>query len=214
LEQAPVKVLIADDHPVARRGLQMIVSEAFGDVHCTEATDAAAALAMAETLRPDLLLLDMHMPGGLSAPALCRMMREVLPDIKIVIVTAFDSSGEIRDCLLAGADGCLLKDTSETDMAAALRTSVTGTPALDARIAFQLARDLTSEPTRAGEPHLTGRERDVLRLLAEGRSNRAIARQLGLSEATIKGHVSRLLDKLNASSRLEAVVRATDAGLI
>ena len=141
-------------------------------------------------------------------------MREALPDIKIVIVTAFDSSGEIRDCLVAGADGCLLKDTSETDMAAALRTTVTGTPALDPRIAFQLARDLTSQPAPAHAPHLTGREQEVLRLLAEGRSNRAIARQLGLSEATIKGHVSRLLDKLGASSRLEAVVRATDTGLI
>jgi len=209
-----VKVLIADDHPVARRGLQMIVSEAFGDAQCAEATDAATALALAETLRPDLLLLDMHMPGGLDAPALCRMMREALPDIKIVIVTAFDSTGEIRDCLVAGADGCLLKDTSETDMAAALRTTVTETPALDPRIAFQLARDLTSEPAPAHAPHLTGREQEVLHLLAEGRSNRAIARQLGLSEATVKGHVSRLLDKLNASSRLEAVVRATDTGLI
>ena len=209
-----MKVLIADDHPVARRGLQMIVSEAFGDAQCAEATDAATALALAETLRPDLLLLDMHMPGGLDAPALCRMMREALPDIKIVIVTAFDSTGEIRDCLVAGADGCLLKDTSETDMAAALRTTVTGTPALDPRIAFQLARDLASGPALAQAPHLTGREREVLRLLAEGRSNRAIARQLGLSEATVKGHVSRLLDKLNASSRLEAVVRATDTGLI
>ena len=209
-----MKVIIADDHPVARRGLQMIVSEAFDDVHCAEATDAATALALAETLRPDLLLLDMHMPGELSASALCRTMREVLPDTKIVIVTAFDSSGEIRDCLLAGADGCLLKDTSETDMAAALHATVTGTPALDPRIAFQLARDLTSEPTRTSAPHLSGREQEVLHLLAQGRSNQAIARQLRLSEATIKGHVSRLLDKLNASSRLEAVVRATAAGLI
>ena len=209
-----MKILIADDHPVARRGLQMIVSEAFGDAHCAEATDAATALALAETFHPDLILLDMHMPGELDAPELCRMMREALPDIKIVIVTAFDSTGEIRDCLVAGADGCLLKDTSETDMAAALRTTVTGTPALDPRIAFQLARDLASGPALAQAPHLTGREREVLRLLAEGRSNRAIARQLGLSEATVKGHVSRLLDKLNASSRLEAVVRATDTGLI
>jgi DNA-binding NarL/FixJ family response regulator len=209
-----VKVLIIDDHPVARRGLRMIVSEAFDEARCAEATDAATALALARTLRPDLLLLDMHMPGEPTAPALCRMMRQALPQSKIVIVTAFDSSAEIRDCLVAGADGCLLKDTSETDMAAALRATVTGAPALDPRIAFQLARDLADEPTRAGAPHLSGRERDVLRLLADGRSNRAIARQLGLSEATVKGHVSRLLDKLNASSRLEAVVRATSTGLI
>jgi DNA-binding NarL/FixJ family response regulator len=209
-----VKILIADDHPVARRGLRMIVSEAFGETHCAEATDAATALGLAETFRPDLLLLDMHMPGEPTAAAMCRMMRQALPESKIVIVTAFDSSSEIRDCLIAGADGCLLKDTSETDMAAALRGTVTGATALDPRIAFQLARDLVSEPARTAAPHLSGREQDVLRLLAQGRSNRAIARQLGLSEATVKGHVSRLLDKLNASSRLEAVVRATDTGLI
>jgi two-component system nitrate/nitrite response regulator NarL len=209
-----VKVLIIDDHPVARRGLRMIVSEAFGNADCAETANADTALTLAETLHPDLLLLDMHMPGDLTAPALCRRMREILPDSKIVIVTAFDSSREIRDCLVAGADGCLLKDTSETDMAAALQTTVAGAPALDPRIAFQLARDLVSEPTRTAAAHLSGREQDVLHLLAEGRSNRAIARQLGLSEATVKGHVSRLLDKLNASSRLEAVVRASDAGLI
>jgi DNA-binding NarL/FixJ family response regulator len=209
-----VKVLIVDDHPVARRGLRMIVSEAFGEADCAEAANAAAALTLAETLHPDLLLLDMHMPGELTAIALCRRMRETLPGSTIVIVTAFDSSAEIRDCLVAGADGCLLKDTTETDMAAALRAAMTGRPALDSRIAFQLARDLANEPAPAGAPHLSSREHDVLHLLAEGRSNRAIARRLELSEATVKGHVSRLLDKLNASSRLEAVIRASDAGLI
>ncbi len=209
-----MKVLIIDDHPVARRGLRMIVSEAFDEAHCAEAADPATALALAGTLRPDLLLLDMHMPGEFTAPALCGVLRETLPDSKIVIVTAFDSSREIHDCLVAGADGCLLKDTSETDMAAAIRATVTGAPALDPRIAFRLAHDLADEPTRTGAPHLSGREREVLRLLAEGRSNRAIARQLGLSEATVKGHVSRLLDKLNAASRLEAVVLAANTGLI
>ncbi|HCU94250.1 MAG TPA: DNA-binding response regulator [Actinobacteria bacterium] len=209
-----MKVLIVDDHPVARRGLRTIASEAFGGVECAEAGDAATALIIATAFHPDLLLLDMHMPGEVTAATLCRRMRNALPDSTIVIVTAFDSSAEIRDCLLAGADGCLLKDTSETDVAAALRTAVTGEPALDSRIAFQLARDLANEPAHAAAPHLSGREKDVLHLLAEGCSNRAIARRLELSEATVKGHVSRLLDKLNATSRLEAVIRASDAGLI
>jgi len=209
-----VKILIADDHPVARRGLRMIVAEAFGDADCAEAADAGTALTLARTLQPDLLLLDMRMPGDVSAPRLCGMMRAALPDATIVIVTAFDCAGEIRDCLVAGADGCLLKDTSEVDMAAALRTAVAGAPALDARIAFRLARDLETEPAREGAARLSGREREVLCLLAEGRSNRAIARQLGLSEATVKGHVSRLLGKLEASSRLEAVIRASGTGLV
>jgi DNA-binding NarL/FixJ family response regulator len=171
---------------------------------------------MARTLRPDLLLVDMHMPGSLTAPApaLCSTLRAALPEARIVIVTAFDSTAELRECLIAGADGCLLKDTSEVDMAASLRVAVAGAPALDPRIAFRLARDLETEPAGREAPRLSGRELDVLCLLAEGRSNRAIARQLGLSEATVKGHVSHLLDKLGASSRLEVVIRAIGAGLI
>lgn len=209
-----MKVLIVDDHPVARRGLRIIVSEAFNGTECAEASDAISALELAEDFRPDLLLIDIHMPGELKAPELCRQMREMLPDSKIVIVTAFDGSAEIRDCLVAGADGCLLKDTSETDMAAALRTAAAGGSALDARVAFRLAKDLASAPADSSASDLSPRQREVLRLLAEGRSNRSIATLLGLSEATVKGHVSRLMDKLNASSRLEAVVRAADSGLL
>lgn len=210
-----MKVLIADDHPVARRGLRMIVSEAFADAVCGEAEDAAAALAQAASTRPDLVLLDMHMPGEAPAADLCRDLRLILPDATIVLVTAFDSSQEIRDCLVAGADGCLLKDTAETDMAAALRAAVAGGPAIDSRVAFEIARDLAGDdPGTVSGPRLSDRERQVLGLLAEGRSNRAIAEHLSLSEATVKGHVSRVLEKLGASSRLEAVVRALDAGLI
>jgi two-component system nitrate/nitrite response regulator NarL len=156
----------------------------------------------------------MHLPGPMSAPELCRRMRAQLPDSGIVIVTAFDRPDEIRGCLAAGADGCLLKDTSEVDMTAALRTVLRGERVVDPRIAYGLARDLASRGSPARGPVLTARERDVLDLLAEGCSNRAIARRLGLSEATVKGYVSNVLEKLNASSRLEALVRAADARLI
>lgn len=209
-----MKVLIVDDHPLARRGLRMIVTEAFGVVEYAEAADAASARDLAVTFVPDLLLLDMHIPGDVTAPELCRAMRQVLPDTRIVMVTAFDKSSEIRDCLIAGADGCLLKDTSETDLAASLRTAMAGVPTLDSRVAVNLARELTIDRVATSGFHLTGREQQVLRLLADGCSNRAIARQLVLSEATVKAHVSRLLTKLNASSRLEAVIRASAAGLV
>lgn len=192
----------------------MIVSAAFGEVDCAGAADAPEALGLAADFAPDLLLLDLHMPGEVATPALCAQLREAVPTAIIVLVTAFDSSAEIRDCLLAGASGCLLKDTAETDMAAALRAVMAGGPALDSRIAYRLAHDLVREPEHAATPQLSNREKDVLGLLAEGRSNRAIAIRLGLAEATVKGHVSRLLDKLNATSRLEAVVHASDAGLI
>lgn len=208
-----MKILIVDDHPIARRGLRMVVAEAFGRADCAEAADAATALTVAAQIQPEIVLLDMHMPGDVAAPALCGSLRELLPNSRIVIVTAFERSDEIRDCLLAGADGCLLKDTSEVDIAAMLSSVWTGGSVLDSRIAVRLAREVASRPAEATVPHLTGRELDVLHLLTEGCSNRAIARRLTLSEATVKGHVSSLLDKLHASSRLEAVARATDSGL-
>jgi DNA-binding NarL/FixJ family response regulator len=209
-----VKVLIVDDHPLARRGLRMIVAEAFGNAECFDASDAVEATTLARTFLPDLLLLDMHMPGDITAPALCRQIRAILPGARIVMVTAFDTSSEIRDCLVAGADGCLLKDTSETDMAASLRVAMAGASALDSRVAVRLAREMTGATSDHSGFHLTGREQQVLHLLAQGRSNRAIAQQLKLSESTIKAHVSRLLTKLHASSRLEAVLRASEAGLV
>ncbi len=214
-----MKVLVVDDHLVARRGLRTILREAFGVDQCAEAGDAAGALALVDGERFDLLLVDMRLPGPMSTVELCARLRAALPDAGIVIVTAFDRSDEIRGCLAAGADGCLLKDTSEVDMTEALRTILAGGCVIDPRIAFQLARDLAITPVpgpgrnRPG-PQLTGRERDVLDLLAEGCSNRTIARRLGLSEATVKGYVSNVLDKLNASSRLEALVKASDAGLL
>lgn len=193
----------------------MIVSEAFSGAECVDAPDAEMALGLATSIRPDLVLLDMHMPGEIAVSVVCGRLRELLPDTVIVIVTAFDSSAEIRDCLLAGANGCLLKDSSETDMAAALRAAMGGGSAIDSRVAFRLAKDIVGQDLADSRlPRLSGREREVLQLLAEGRTNRAIAERLALSEATVKGHVSRLLDKLDASSRLEVVVRALDAGLI
>ena len=209
-----MKVLIVDDHLIARRGLRTILRETFGLDDCAEAADVDTALTLASMYRPELLLLDMHMAGRLPAPELCKRLRTLLPEARIVIVTAFDRTGEIRDCLAAGADGCLLKDTSEVDMTAALRTVLAGGCVIDPRIAFRLGRDLVGNRDRTPAPQLTGRERDVLDLLAEGCSNRAIARRLQLSEATVKGYVGNILEKLNASSRLEALVRASDAGLI
>jgi DNA-binding NarL/FixJ family response regulator len=209
-----VKVLIADDHLIARRGLRTILRESFAVEDCAEAADVQTALTLAATYRPDLLLLDMHLSDSLPPPQVCQRLRRLLPGVRIVIVTAFDRTGEIRDCLAAGADGCLLKDTTELDMTAALHTVLDGGSVIDPRVAFRLAGHLAVQPQQPGARRLTARERDVLDLLAEGCSNRTIARRLRLSEATIKGYVGALLDKLHASSRLEAVIRASDAGLL
>ena len=193
-----MKVLIVDDHPIARRGLRTVLREGLGVEDCAEAPDAMAALAIAPAYRPDLVLLDMRIPGPLPAPELCRHLRAALPKTQIVLVTAFDNSSEIRDCLVAGADACLLKDTSEVDMTASLQAVIAGESVVDQRIAMRLARDLVDRPAVPAGPRLTGRELDVLDLLAEGCSNRSIADRLHLSETTVKGYVSSLLEKLEA----------------
>ncbi|MDA8069259.1 MAG: response regulator transcription factor [Actinomycetota bacterium] len=210
-----MNALIVDDHTVARSGLRTILQESFVLDGCHEADNCEDAIRLASRHRPDLVLVDMHIPNSMPAHELCRQLRALLPEARIVIVTAFDRLPEIRDCLAAGADGCLLKDTSEVDFTAALRTVRAGRAVLDPRIAQRLADELVGRQTGfGGEVHLTTRERDVLQLIAEGCANRAISERLQLSEATVKGYVSSLLEKLQVSSRLEALVRASDAGLI
>jgi DNA-binding NarL/FixJ family response regulator len=130
-----------------------------------------------------------------------------------VLVTAFDRVAEIRDCLQVGANGCLLKDTAEVDLAAAVRAVLAGQTFIDPRIAQKLALELVAAPGDGGV-HLTAREREVLALLAEGCANKVIAARLTISETTVKGYVSSLLEKLDARSRLEAVARASKAGLL
>ena len=209
-----MKALILDDHPIARRGLRTILQESFALEDCHEVDSAQAALTVAAAHTPDLVLLDMHLPNSVPTHELCRQLRALLPHARIVIVTAFDRVGEITDCLSAGADGCLLKDTAELDFARALRTIRAGETVIDPRIVQRLAGELLGRRSSTAAVHLTSRERDVLHLIAEGCSNRAISARLQLSEATVKGYVSSLLEKLGASSRLEALVRASDAGLI
>lgn len=210
-----MKALILDDHAIARRGLRTILEESFALTHCWDVTTPQAALTLAAAERPDLLLLDMHLPGGMPTHELCRQLRALLPDARIVIVTAFDRLREIEDCLAAGADGCLLKDTAEVDFTAALRRIRAGETVLDPGIAQRMAVALVGRRSSSSSAvHLTNRERDVLHLIAEGCSNRVISTRLQLSEATVKGYVSSLLDKLGVASRLEALVRASDVGLI
>jgi DNA-binding NarL/FixJ family response regulator len=208
-----MRVLIVDDHPIARRGLAAVVGSALHPSAIDEADSPAAALDLARHNPPDLVLSDVHMPGSVPARELCAQLRALLPRTPIVLVTAHERGAEIRDCLQAGATGCLLKDTTEVDLAGALRSIVNGRAVIDPRAAQQMALDL-AQGSMSAPIRLTGREREVLGCLAEGRSNRQIADLLIISEATAKGHVSKLLEKLGAVSRLQAVVRAGQAGLL
>jgi len=208
-----MKALIVDDHPLARRGLSTILREGLRSVEIVEADSSAAALVSAHEHRPELVLMDMHMPESLTGPELCAQLRAILPLAPIIVVTAFDRSGQIRDCLRAGANACLLKDTSEVDLVGSVRAVMEGSTVIDQRIAQELAAEF-ARGGNDGSYRLTSREREVLALLADGLSNRQIASRLVISETTTKGHVSALLAKLDVSSRLEAVAKASKAGLV
>jgi DNA-binding NarL/FixJ family response regulator len=208
-----MKVLLVDDHPVARRGLSVVVAASLEECEILEAGDAVTALRLACEERPEMILMDAKMPGSMPVDELCRKLCELLPDVVIAIVTAFDDPVLVYGFVYSGARGWLLKDTSEVDIGVALRALLAGQFVIDPRVAKQLAPTI-GKPGRGGTINLTERERDVLSLLGRGCANRKIAQELFLSETTVKGYVRDLLRKLNASSRLEAVVRAYELGLV
>lgn len=210
-----MKALIVDDHSIARRGIAQLLEAAFDLDECVGVDDGQAALKATPTVQPDLVIMDLQLPGNPRGRALCAQLRHQAPASVIVIVTAFDRGGEIKQCLAAGADGALLKDTSDGDMIDALRRIVSGEMVVSPGIAARLATDFVGV-LRGDEEvvRLTTREREVLDLLAEGCSNREISERLVLSQATVKDYVGTLLRKLGATSRLQAVVRASEAGLL
>jgi DNA-binding NarL/FixJ family response regulator len=209
----PIRVLIVDDHVVVRAGLRAIFATAPDLVVAGEAASGAEALARVAALAPDVVLLDLVMPGmgGLEAlPSL----RQLCPSIQVVVVTAFDDEPSVRRALDAGAVGYLLKDARPEDFLRAVREAAAGRPFLHAAaqryLMGRVRRERAADPLRS----LTRRERDVLDRLGRARTNRAIARELGLTENTVKGHVSSVLAKLNLRRRTEAAVLAVRQGLL
>ena len=211
----PVKVLVVDDHPVARRGVASLLAEAFPVLEIRETGTTAEAITIATRFQPNLVVLDLRTPDPPGPAATCATLKERSRHSRIVILTAFAEMDLIRQCLAAGADGVLLKDAEPADLVTRLRHVAGGTRVIDPRVAQTLALDMVS--TLRGETVqvvLSPRERQVLELLAEGCSNRQIAERLFLAETTVKGHVAALLAKLGVESRLQAVVRATQRGLL
>jgi len=210
-----MRALIVDDHPIARRGMASLLEATLDLTEVVGVADGAAALQAVQRSTPDLVLMDLQLPGNPHGRVLAAQLRSLAPGALIVVVTAFDRGNEIKQCLAAGADGALLKDTADADMSDALRRIVAGetviSPALAARLATDLVGILRGEDDVI---RLTAREREVLDLLAEGCSNKEIGERLVLSQGTVKDHVGTLLRKLGASSRLQAVLRASDAGLL
>jgi DNA-binding NarL/FixJ family response regulator len=217
---APIRVLLVDDHAMVRRGMRDFLTLHEDLEIVGEAADGAAAIELAGALRPDVVVMDLLMPGvdGIEATARIRASN---PDIEIVAITSFVEEARIVAALEAGASGFLLKDAEADELAAAIRAAAAGEVHLDPAVAGIVARRMRNGAT--GGPgggsgadalgSLTTRERDVLGGVARGLSNRSIADELGITERTARTHVSNILAKLGLSSRTQAALLAVQHGL-
>ncbi len=212
-----IRVLIADDHELVRMALRTLL-EAETDLEVVgEAHDTESAISQALSLQPDVLLLDLRMPG-LGGIEVCRRVKSAIPDTAVLVITSFDDDEELFGALEAGANGYLMKDTRPDRVVHAVRSVYDGQTVFDAGIASRIlnGRDEsagTSANNVLAEP-LSDRELEVLTLMARGHGNRDIARELWIGESTVKTHVSHILRKLGQSDRTRAVVTALRSGLV
>jgi DNA-binding NarL/FixJ family response regulator len=204
----PIRILLADDHPVVRDGLAAMLGTQPDFEVVGEAGNGAAAVAEAERLRPDVVLMDLEMPvlDGIEA---IRRLRAADSSIQVVVLTAFDTDERIFGALQAGAQGYLLKGAPRAEIFAAIRTVSSGKALIPPVVASKLLRQMREEPDA-----LTDREREVLGLLASGLSNRDISERLSITERTVKFHVSAVLSKLGAKNRTQAARLARERGLV
>jgi DNA-binding NarL/FixJ family response regulator len=212
-----VNVLIADDQQLVRAGFRAILETRPDITVVGEAGDGLAAVDLARRRRPDVVLMDIRMPGmdGIEAT---RRILEVDDGIAVLMLTTFDLDEYVYDALRAGASGFLLKDVPAEELIEAVRIVAAGdaliAPAITKRLLARFARSAPPRVPDAGLAQLTPREREVLGLVARGLSNAEIAAELVLSEATVKTHVKRLLSKLGLRDRVQAVVLAYETGLV
>jgi DNA-binding NarL/FixJ family response regulator len=203
-----IRVLIADDHPVVRGGLRTFLGTVEGIEVVGEASDGGEAIELAESLHPDIVLMDLAMPSvdGIEAT-------KQINGPKVIALTSFATDDKIFPAIRAGAVGYLLKESGPDELADAIRKVHAGESILAPQIAERLMREVAAGTPTAHRTDLTLRERDVLRLIARGMSNREIAGQLGVAEKTVKTHVSSVLSKLGVADRTQAALYAVEHGL-
>jgi NarL family two-component system response regulator LiaR len=209
-----IRVLIADDHAVVRQGLRTFLElqediEVVGDV-----ADGSAVVEAAVDRAPDVVLMDLVMPGIGGVEAI-RRLRERCPQARVLVLTSFQEDEKIFPAVRAGAAGYLLKDVEPAELVRAIRTAHEGEAVLHPAVAARLMEEFSSEDVRgAGESGLTGREQEVLELIGRGLPNKLIARELGIAEKTVKTHVSAILAKLGVTDRTQAALYAVRNGLV
>ena len=208
---APISVIVADDHPVFRQGLRALLDEVPDIELVGEAADGEGAVAMALELKPDVVLMDLRMPGlnGIDAT---RKIVAAEPAVGVLVLTMFEDDDSVFAAMRAGARGYLLKGSEQEEVTRAIRSIASGEAIFGPAIARRLIGYFSSASTEAF-PELTAREREVLELIAEGRNNQAIAEQLVLSLKTVRNHVSNVFNKLQVTDRAGAIVKAREAGM-
>jgi len=211
-EAQPIRVLIVDDHGVVREGLRAYL-ELEPDIQVIgEARDGTEAVRRALELSPDVVLMDLVMPNMDGVDATTRI-KEQQPAVHVIVLTSFLEDDRVVPAIKAGATSYLLKDVAASDLARAIRGARAGQAQLHPEVARRLMQQVTAPRKPDAGAQLTEREREVLRLLAEGRSNKEIARALVVSERTVKGHVSNILGKLGLQDRTQAALYAVRHGL-
>lgn len=210
---APIRVLLADDHVIVRAGIRQVLEHA-GDIRVVaEAGDGEIAENMVQQYQPDVAVLDIQMPKA-SGIEVTRWVRANIKNVGVLVLTAYDDDPYVIAVLQAGANGYVLKTASVDELIQAVRDVHEGKSVLDSSIAQKLMAHIFNSSQTTVVENLTDRELEVLSLAAKGYTNKAIGIQLGISDRTVQGHLAHIFDKLQASSRTEAVMRAVSLGWI
>jgi DNA-binding NarL/FixJ family response regulator len=211
-ETTTVRILLVDDHAIVREGLRALLDDVQGMRIVGEATNGDEAVDMAARLEPDLVLMDLKMPG-LPAPDAIRTIRARSPSVHVLMLTSYAEDQQVQKVISAGALGYVLKDVAKAELVKAMTTVARGEPWLHAEAQRLLVNRMRKPSELNPLELLTDRERSVLKLLAQGQSNRNIGKTLQLTEGTVKGYVSNILAKLKLEDRTQAALLAVKLGL-
>ncbi|MGY5004032.1 response regulator [Streptomyces griseus] len=208
-----ISLVVVDDHPVVRDGLRGMFAAAPGFEVLGEAADGVDALAVTERLDPDVVLMDLRMPGGGGVAAIAELTRRGARS-KVLVLTTYDTDSDTLPAIEAGATGYLLKDAPREELFAAVRAAADGRSVLSPAVASRLMTRVRTPAAGPAETVLSAREREVLVLVARGTTNREIAAELFISEATVKTHLTHVFAKLGAKDRAAAVAVGYDRGIL